>query len=1047
MKVHFAIPLLFIFVISPFYLQGCQCDATVQTGESVLKTDLPGETKPVLLFSEVKIESDNIKRFLLYVKGYRPLHLHKLELSGEDKENYTIEGPKLPLLLEPGKENGKSFTVRFKPTGVGYFRANLTFYQSKEAQDQDLKPFTIRLTHQEIRSVLFISCGKILDFQEVGSGQFRERNCTLSNKGNIDLHLKKIVIRTEQGDKQSFSWKLSKALPISLKAQSNDKLSLKIRYQPAKRPFQPKMKSDISTLLLYTNISSSKDEQSTKLRLEGKLLQNPLHLVPVYPTCKSDESCKQIDSNLSCKIEELTEQKRCQHKDPKNPILLFPSIAKSGRIIRTFLIKNRSHLPIALMSFEPSYGAFRVLNPGHRVEILPDVPLQIFVEFTQIDDKPHQHFLDVKVRINGHEFKKTILLRTQSRSCILKVEPKSILFLKESTRQLTLENIGKSPCVLNSMEFKWKERTHFDLKPTFIPGTTLQLGDKRTFVLSLKTKEPQSFSDILTIKSNDGAHPRLDIPIEDRKTKRKPCMLRTDKEKIDFGRVGVGESLFQTLVIGNIGSGECTLTRVALMELRPVQNTPVKIEEIPFLPMTLGAEKTLRLRLDFSPMHEGLQYTGELHIQEKDLSKALVIQVKGNSSTSCLQWTKRIHAIDFGMVPVSCSGKKKLIQLYHSGAKGCPEHIQIKDIRCGEHSCGPVHPTSSLQISNLPLLPAVLSKERPFTFTINYHPKKTGSFQQELKVIHTLKSQPPLPILIRGNSHLRAEHTDNFTELALPKTDILLVIDNSNAMLDKQANLVKNLNDLIQWLIRLNVNYQIGIITTDTSGKHYPAGCLQGHPKIITPETPHIVNTFLRNARVGTLGHAFPRGLEAAYQALTSRLNEPKCNRGFLRKGANLNITFISGKEDQSLRTIGFYTHFFRNLKGFRNLDLLRASSIVGPPPSGCRNPGTGQADASSRYWQIAKNLRGVRESICRTNWAATLSNIGSIPWGYRTQYFLSYQADPKTIQVKVNGKLIKRDPQDGWQYESTNNSVNFSKSQDPPPQAKITVTYKYTCK
>jgi hypothetical protein len=94
----------------------------------------------------------------------------------------------------------------------------------------------------------------------------------------------------------------------------------------------------------------------------------------------------------------------------------------------------------------------------------------------------------------------------------------------------------------------------------------------------------------------------------------------------------------------------------------------------------------------------------------------------------------------------------------------------------------------------------------------------------------------------------------------------------------------------------------------------------------------------------------------------------------------------------------------------------------------------------------VAKQLKGVQTAICSSNWSATLSAIGSITFGYRTQFFLSRQADPKTIVVKVNGTVVKESAQDGWTYENSSNSVNFSKSQIPPPGGTVVVEYKAIC-
>jgi hypothetical protein len=246
-------------------------------------------------------------------------------------------------------------------------------------------------------------------------------------------------------------------------------------------------------------------------------------------------------------------------------------------------------------------------------------------------------------------------------------------------------------------------------------------------------------------------------------------------------------------------------------------------------------------------------------------------------------------------------------------------------------------------------------------------------------------------------------------------------------------------------MVRLNVDYHIAVTTTDTSqtGTRGP-GCIRGNAhKIVTPRTPNPAATFVQNAKVGTNGSSKEQGLEAAYQALIPPASTG-CNKGFYRKDASLSLILVSDGFDRSPQTVQFYLSFLKTLKKNRNLGLPSMSAIVGPPPSGCKNPGVGEASSAPRYWEVAKQLKGVRGSICAKNWFGFPSS--SINFGYLKQFFLSRQADPKSIRVKVNGRPIKQDPQDGWTYDLTNNSINFSKSQVPGLGMTIQVEYQAVC-
>jgi hypothetical protein len=266
-------------------------------------------------------------------------------------------------------------------------------------------------------------------------------------------------------------------------------------------------------------------------------------------------------------------------------------------------------------------------------------------------------------------------------------------------------------------------------------------------------------------------------------------------------------------------------------------------------------------------------------------------------------------------------------------------------------------------------------------------------------------------------------------------------------MAEEQNSLATNFQSFINWAVRLNVDYHIGVTTTDVdkTGAQAP-GCIRGAThKVVMPQTPNPTATFANNVKVGTSGSGAEKGLEAAYRALLPSA-AAGCNKGFYRKDASLSLIFASDEPDQSPQSVQFYTRFFKFIKGHRRTDQVRASAIVGPPPGGCRDPKTGNAAPGPRYWEVAKQLKGNRESICASNWAMTLSDLGSTTFGFRTQFFLSRPADAGTIIVKVNGSTVPQSAQNGWTYDSANNSVNFTKSYTPIPGATIQVEYQAVC-
>ena len=143
---------------------------------------------------------------------------------------------------------------------------------------------------------------------------------------------------------------------------------------------------------------------------------------------------------------------------------------------------------------------------------------------------------------------------------------------------------------------------------------------------------------------------------------------------------------------------------------------------------------------------------------------------------------------------------------------------------------------------------------------------------------------------------------------------------------------------------------------------------------------------------------------------------------------------------DYSTQPVNFYINFLRSLKGLRHPDKIRASAI------GPYNTSTCQSRGNCRYYAVAQALRGIYSHITSNNWGSTLSNLGAVTFGYRSQFFLSRPADPKTIVVKVNGQTIPQGGSNGWTYDASNNTVNFGKGAVPAAGALIEISYSALC-
>lgn len=280
-----------------------------------------------------------------------------------------------------------------------------------------------------------------------------------------------------------------------------------------------------------------------------------------------------------------------------------------------------------------------------------------------------------------------------------------------------------------------------------------------------------------------------------------------------------------------------------------------------------------------------------------------------------------------------------------------------------------------------------------------------------------------------------SDQTDTFVQKAAARIDILWVVDNSPSMLQEQNDLAANFDSFIQFIDESDVDYQIGVISTDLDLAGHQ-GQLQGNPTIITRDTqPDPASAFSQNIRVGTGGAGNERGLEAAYHALSEPLISG-ANAGFLRSDAALAIIFVSDEDDHSFGQIGFYQRTFEQLKRVGNENRVMAGAVVGPQPDGCAT-----AAAGTRYHMLVQAVGGSIGSICEADFSDTLSQLGLTVAGLDRRFQLSDEnPEQESIEVRVAGQPIEQDWQNGWTFE--NGNIFFNGSYVPPPGSTIEVSY-----
>lgn len=240
------------------------------------------------------------------------------------------------------------------------------------------------------------------------------------------------------------------------------------------------------------------------------------------------------------------------------------------------------------------------------------------------------------------------------------------------------------------------------------------------------------------------------------------------------------------------------------------------------------------------------------------------------------------------------------------------------------------------------------------------------------------------------------------------EVDILLVVDDSCSMEDEQTKLSDGFAEFVEFFDIADVDYHIGITTTDMDDPER-SGRLMGDVPVISRDTANAEEVFRDNVKVGIDGSGTERGLDAAARALGDSMTAGD-NSGFFRDEALLSVIFVSDEEDASHYGVNEYINFFRDLNGHRRRDSFNASALIGIDsdslePIDCglsaTNPNAG-ARAAHRYWDVARQTGGVVASICDDEFAEVVNRMGLASSRLLDTFLLERQPRVDSLEVTL---------------------------------------------
>ncbi|MBK7857587.1 MAG: choice-of-anchor D domain-containing protein [Archangiaceae bacterium] len=552
-----------------------------------------------------------------------------------------------------------------------------------------------------------------------------------------------------------------------------------------------------------------------------------------------------------------------------------------------------------------------------------------------------------------------------------------------------------------------------------------------------------------------------------------PCSFLVAPTNLQFGLVTPPVSRELTFQVRNLGQNTGEDCLVTHLDLAPGADSTFSLPDGELDQRTIAPGQSLSVKVRATG--QGLatttlrQVMGAVRVGiSSPTFPQIDVPLTAFMGLSCL--TIAPSDLDFGTVKKGCASQRRTFTVYNTCQAAVTLNGWSVSAGAGQPAGGPDCPGTSACPEfafdgAAPVAPGAMllaGATMPTTFGLRYHPLDLGKDMGAVTLDVTQNgTRVDQLITLTGVGDNAGLNTDVFSQDPRPKADILWVIDSSCSMRDEQLYLSQNFAATITYAnsaVPGGIDYQMGVIDSDpntATGGHLRGDPL--NPKVLRFNTPNVEPLFRAKVQVGTAGSGNEHFADVAVRALTAPLVNTD-NAGFLRPDAVLAVIAVTDAGDQSQLPTSVLMGLLRNIKGASKPNLF-SYNVIGPftpsVPPGCEYD---DYVDTTLHNDLVTAFNGKTGQICatqsspQTEWAQTLTAIGTTAFGYRDRFFLSSLPDMSQVPVftvQLDGINVPPTDTTGslvWSYDLTTNSVKFTAQFVPEPGQALTIAYHVLC-
>ncbi len=350
-----------------------------------------------------------------------------------------------------------------------------------------------------------------------------------------------------------------------------------------------------------------------------------------------------------------------------------------------------------------------------------------------------------------------------------------------------------------------------------------------------------------------------------------PCNLQVTPVSLNFGLVAPPAFKELPVTITNLGQNSGDLCYLSGIDLAAGSNPSYTVIGGAIDSKELQPMESFQVVVRVAPpgpISQNLTtFVGALTMNVSSPTKPVVnIPLTTSVGPACLAIAP--DDLDFGSVKPGCSSSTRTFSAYNV----CNSNITLTGFTvqapAGQPAGGPNCPGTSycpeFILVSSPAIPTggltLIPGSAPVTFQAKYKALDIGSDNGAI-ALEAIQGGQNIAYLVnlRGQGDATGLQTDTFIQDIQPKADILLTVDDSCSMSDKQTNLANNFGAFIQYAVGAGVDWQMGVTTTDVDAPYCPGfgiPCTGGEQgKLVfsatQPEDPHLDDAQRRDALQG----------------------------------------------------------------------------------------------------------------------------------------------------------------------------------------------------